>query len=115
MCYFKFCEPFLQEETVLQTVPKLLGGQVVQTAYGPTFTIVDEDHVDSQRVREDIEDFIFEVRWYTRQRMANRKIGEAKKVTKFELNPANLSGFWREIWIQPYLDGFLKLWEYSEL
>ena len=31
------------------------------------------------------------------QRMANRKIGEAKKMTKFEVNPANLSGFWREI------------------
>ena len=29
--------------------------------------------------------------------LTNRKIGEAKKVTKFELNPANLSGFWREI------------------
>ena len=51
----------IQEETVLQTVPKLLGGHVVQTAYGPTFTMVDEDHVDSQRMREDVEDFIFEV------------------------------------------------------
>ena len=29
--------------------------------------------------------------------LANRKIGEAKKVTIFEVNPANLSGFWREI------------------
>ena len=29
--------------------------------------------------------------------LTNRKIGEAKKVTKFEVNPANLSGFWREI------------------
>ena len=30
-------------------------------------------------------------------RMANRKIGEAKEMTQFEVNPANLSGFWREI------------------
>ena len=29
--------------------------------------------------------------------LTNREIGEAKKVTKFEVNPANLSGFWREI------------------
>ena len=29
--------------------------------------------------------------------LTNRNIGEAKKVTKFEMNPANLSGFWREI------------------
>ena len=29
--------------------------------------------------------------------LTNREIGEAKKVTKFEVNPAYLSGFWREI------------------
>ena len=45
---------------MLQTVPKLLGGKVVRTAYGPTFTIVDDGHVDSDRMRGDIEDFIFE-------------------------------------------------------
>ena len=45
---------------MLQTVPTLLGGKVVRTAYGPTFTIVDDGHVDSDRMRGDIEDFIFE-------------------------------------------------------
>lgn len=47
-----------QEETVLQTVPELLGGKVVRTPYGPTFTVADDG---SHRVRGDIEDFIFEV------------------------------------------------------
>ena len=47
---------------MLQTVPRLLGGKVVKTAYGETFTVAyDDGRVDSH-VRGDIEDFIFEVR-----------------------------------------------------
>ena len=46
---------------MLQTVPRLLGGKVVKTAYGETFTVAyDDGRVDSH-VRGDIEDFIFEV------------------------------------------------------
>ena len=51
-----------QEDTVLQTVPKLLGGKVVRTAYGSTFVVPDDGGgMDSHQLREEIEDFIFEV------------------------------------------------------